>query len=270
MAHLGDTDLSEKSRIALLVVATSGVVVLTALALHLAEALWVFVAIDQQTPPVRAALHLALWGGVMLLLSRLREILRGAGTLASGGVRFVSRLPLFFIRSAFRGLVLVCRIALGIIPALLRLVLGDGYELIAINVRLWCDPAFRLRDRMMLRVAPVIARVHALQAALAQERALRRAYREEFKNSYTSYRAFRAAFNAKGAEQGDATTAADPFSAACAALGLREDGRFSHDEFKAQYRAVMKAIHPDVAGANDKAASINGAAAVIKQRKNWK
>lgn len=270
MAHLGDTDLSEKGRVILLTAATSGVVVLTSLVLHAADALWVFVAMDEQSTSVRAGLHLALWGGVMLALSRIRQILRAVRTGASGAARLLITLPLNLIRFAFRTVVFSCRFAFGVVPALLRLVLGGGYDLIAMRVRIACDPAFQIRDGLMRRIAPAIARLRAWQAAFAQERALRRAYRKEFKGHYPSYRAFRAAFDAKGAEQHDAVPAADPFRAACAALGLREDGAFSQDDFKARYRAAMKANHPDIAGANDRAAAINAAAATIRKRKDWK
>lgn len=270
MAHLGDTDLSEKSRVILLTAATSGVVVLTSLVLHLGDALWIFVAMDEQITSVRTVLHLALWGGVMLALSRTRLILRTVKTGASGAVRMLITLPFVLIRFTFRTLVFGCRFAFGIVPALLRLVLGDGYDLIATRVRIWCDPAFQIRDWLIHRLAPAIAHLRAWQAALTQERALRRAYRKEFKGHYPSYRAFRAAFDAKGAEQGDAVPAADPFRAACAALGLREDGAFSQDEFKARYRAAMKANHPDIAGANDRAAALNAAAATIRKRKDWR
>lgn len=45
---------------------------------------------------------------------------------------------------------------------------------------------------------------------------------------------------------------------------------FSQDDFKACYRAAMKANHPDIAGANDRAAAINAAAATIRKRKDWR
>ena len=270
MAHLGDSDLSERNRIIYLALATSGVILFTTAVFAAAEAYWVFTHFSQKSWEVNAAFHLSLWSSVMLLVSRSRQIFRAMKFAIKRAALMLLALPALLIRITWRIAIVVCRATLGIVPALLRLALGDGYELISAKLRPWCDPAFSIKAAVVSKIAHINERVLAVRAALAKERALKAAYRTEFKDHYPSYRAFRAAFAAKGETGSKQKLAADPFAAACAVFGLRADGNFTHEEFKARYRAAMKAHHPDMAGGHERAAAINEAAMTIKRRKDWK
>jgi hypothetical protein len=125
-------------------------------------------------------------------------------------------------------------------------------------------------------VSPVIARAVRLAQALQFEWMLWRTYRAEFRGAFASYREFKREFNARmnasssGSERNDPPAPApDPFAAACKVMGLPAGGKFTEAEFKTRYRALMKEVHPDIAGPNERAAQVNAASMEIKKRKGW-
>ena len=118
-----------------------------------------------------------------------------------------------------------------------------------------------------------------------QAQKLRRVYREEYADEFRSFQEFKRQFDAaddepeeeekaqSNSDQGSGENRkqdVDPFKAACQLLGLADDGGFSQSDLKQRYRALMKGVHPDVAGQNGLAAQINSANALINERKGWK
>jgi hypothetical protein len=125
-------------------------------------------------------------------------------------------------------------------------------------------------------VSPLIGRAMWLAQTLQFEWKLWRTYRAEFRGAFPSYREFKSALNARmytdaQSAQQDAPPppARDPFAAACETMGLSADGNFTEAEFKARYRALMKKVHPDIAGPNARAVEVNAAHVLIKKRKGW-
>jgi hypothetical protein len=125
-------------------------------------------------------------------------------------------------------------------------------------------------------LSPLIGRAAALAQTLLFEWKLWRTYRAEFRGAYASYREFKSALNARmysdaqnAQQDAPPPPARDPFAAACETMGLRADGQFTEAEFKARYRALMKKVHPDIAGPNARAAEVNAAHMLIKKRKGW-
>jgi hypothetical protein len=59
------------------------------------------------------------------------------------------------------------------------------------------------------------------------------------------------------------------FIAACRVFGLPESGEFTVNDLKTRYRTLISKAHPDRAGHNGAATSINVARDLIKQRKGW-
>lgn len=113
-----------------------------------------------------------------------------------------------------------------------------------------------------------------------EEQELRRLYREEFRSEFSSFREFRQHFNNGGGAQADPnagakeqardeTPKADPFASACRLLGLPENGAFTAADLKKRFLALIKGVHPDVAGPNELAAQINAANSLIRKRKGW-
>ena len=125
-------------------------------------------------------------------------------------------------------------------------------------------------------VSPLLGRTALLRQQIQFEWTLWRTYRLEFRGSFASYREFKSEFNARmnagtsGPERNDPPAPAPhPFAAACKVMGLPADGNFTEAAFKARYRALMKEVHPDIAGPNERAAQVNGASMLIKKRKGW-
>lgn len=271
MGNLGDHDISEKSRILALVFMTLGSILATTALLALAQQWWIYDFAYDQSVEVSAALHLALWGGFMFAFSRARPIGRGLLRFIEKPVWLTGTILLFIVFLAVPLIRMAARMILAAPAALLRMLLGPGYEVLCAQVRMHLDPLLRRTSALRNRARPIWNRIAQICAAMAKERKLRRAYRTEFRGQFASYRAFRAHFDALGSaeEARKDKAAADPFRAACRLLGLPEDGKFSETAFKARYRALMKSLHPDVAGPNARAADVNAASAVIKQRKAW-
>lgn len=271
MANLGDSDISEKGRIIALAFLTLGSIIATTSLIAATGQWWIYDVFYEQSASVSAALHLALWGGFMFAFSRARPIVRGVVSIARKSLNLVIALPLLILRVAVFLCAAAVRLSIAAPAALLRLVLGPGYEVLRGNVLLRLDPWLRSVETLARRLDPIRDRIAHLRSAIRNEQRLRRAYRTEFREQFKSYREFRAHFDAMGREEErrKAVQAADPYRAACRMLGLREDGTFTEREFKARYRELMKTLHPDVAGPNDRAAAVNAASRTIKERKGW-
>ena len=261
MAHLGDSVNSETGRVALIVIQTVTAMALTALCIEFLGWVWIFEAIDRQSPLYGMALAVALWSAIMLALARSWKI----------GVAILRGLHLA-IKAVWHAAILIIRVvfvyAPASIPAAGRFVLGQGYDALHLRAAFVLGPYIAPLKERYQRVRSKAA---ARRAALAKEWKLRRAYHAEFKHQYESYRAFRAHYDAmgRGDESRKTNVAADPFPAACRTLGLPEDGSFAENTFKARYREMMKKLHPDIAGPNERAASVNAASAAIRKRKGW-
>lgn len=250
MSNLGDQAISEKGRVYLVIIQTLAAITATAFIVDTMKLWDLFRFFEAQGFEAEIALTIMLWGGVMLAFSRAIII----GRLVLSGLLGVTALA---IRAGVVASLAIFGLALAVPAALARPILGPAFEL------------YRLRWQKFWQ--PVSGRVENVWAARARERKLRHAYRTEFKGQFPSYRAFRAHFDAVGGEEEkrSAAQAADPFRAACRVLGLPEDGNFSEAAFKARYRDLMKSVHPDVAGPNDRAASVNAASRAIRERKGW-
>lgn len=129
---------------------------------------------------------------------------------------------------------------------------------------LWQEGTTRLGNRLAL-----------VQERLRQAVELRRLYREEFGDEFANFADFKKAFEEKTRQdearqeyrQGRSN---DPFVEACRLLGLPEDGSFAQADLKARYRALIRGVHPDVAGDNGVAAEINAAYGFINKFKGWR
>lgn len=124
-----------------------------------------------------------------------------------------------------------------------------------------------------------------------EAREKRRLYREEFRADFKTFRDFERYFDdpdSYGADDDGFETETeaeaeaesgrdyepepanpDAFTAACRLLGLPEDGSFTQEELKKQYRAAVFRTHPDRGGSNELVMDVNGANATIRMRKGW-
>jgi hypothetical protein len=271
MANLGDSDISEKGRIVTIGFLTLGSIIATTTLLAATGQWWIYDVLYEQSATVSAALHLALWSGFMFAFSRARPIMRGVVSIARRSLKLIVGAPFFILRVALWLSAAAVQMSLAVPAALLRFVLGPGYDVLRADVLLRLDPWLCRAGTLVRRFDPMRDRITRLRAAITKEQKLRRAYRSEFSEQFSSYREFRAHFDAMGRAEQErkARLAADPFRAACRVLGLPEDGNFSEAAFKARYRDLMKSVHPDVAGPNDRAASVNAASTAIRERKGW-
>jgi hypothetical protein len=246
MANIGDSANSEKGRVLAVALQTLAAIILTAIICEFAGLWIVFDFISAQDIRIGMALSVMIWAGVMLLLVN-----------PVAACRAVLRAVFFFLKASVRLVFLACRILAALPFAAFAFLLGPSAEF--------------YRARWEERIAPARSRLARASAWLERERMMRHAYRTEFKGQYKSYRAFRAHLDAtlRAEEERKARAAADPFRAACRTMGLPEDGRFSEAAFKTRYRDLMKAVHPDIAGPNERAASVNAASKTIKERKGW-
>lgn len=135
---------------------------------------------------------------------------------------------------------------------------------------LWQEGTARLGNRLAL-----------VQERLRQAVELRRLYREEFADQFANFADFKNAFEEKARQdearqeyrqerQGPQGRSNDPFVQACRLLGLPEDGSFTQADLKARYRALIRGVHPDVAGDNGVASEINAAYGFINKFKGWR
>jgi hypothetical protein len=267
MVTLGDHDGSEKGRVAAVILLTLLAMAATATATALLELDQVCPWIGTQPGLTGLFAAMALWGGVTFLLLR--------------GVRVAT----FVVRLAGQGALLGASLLAKLIAGALKRI-AAGLSAITGVLREALAPLFEpVRFQWLLIFAPLRERMAPFARSVQKERTLWRAYRTEFKGRFRSYLEFRRYFESKGAGgpganaqggsgpgrsgQGSPAPARDPFSTACSLIGLPADGKFTESEFTARYRALMKGLHPDVAGPNELAAQVNAACGVIKKRKGW-
>ena len=171
------------------------------------------------------------------------------------------------------GGIVVARFIAGAADLGVTLAAERGQLLLAAILRLSLTAASTLYRRVHDGwIAPIAER--------RRQRAELRRLWEEVRAEYPSYEEFLRAFRGEAgphegtSEAGDreAETAPplDQFAAACATLGLPEDGTFTVTALKARCTELMKAVHPDVIGPNIFATQLNEARALIKARKGWK
>ena len=107
-------------------------------------------------------------------------------------------------------------------------------------------------------------------------------WRREFRDQFPTFREFLEAFEgggkrreeprfdneARGGERPPSDTQEAAFVAACRLFGLTEAG-FTEEQLNARYRTLIRTMHPDKGGNNERAAALNAARDFIKQRKGW-
>src|SRR3954451_19175749 len=101
---------------------------------------------------------------------------------------------------------------------------------------------------------------------MAEQRELRRLYREEYIQDFRRYADFRLFW--RGLSNGEAETTTDPLPRAIRLMGLPDD--FSREDLKRRFRTLIDRIHPDKVGPNELATHLIDAYKLINQRKGWK
>jgi hypothetical protein len=261
---LADSDIREAPRVVRVIVLTLAVIggtafVIGALGLN---GVWDFI----HGLPFWAGFGLsaALWSGAMLVCARgWRLACAGAEHLRERGPEGIIALG--------RGFLSACRKAVVVLVAIARI--AEPYWF---AFRFHAGPVLDpLVDYCRKTLPALLARAASWRERLVFEWTLWRAYQAEFPDGFASYREFRKAFiermnaGARPDPPPSPPPARDPFAAACEVMGLPASGSFTEREFKARYRALMKEVHPDVAGPNARAAEVNAASQVIKKRKGW-
>jgi hypothetical protein len=102
-------------------------------------------------------------------------------------------------------------------------------------------------------------------AYVSEQHEMRRIYREEYANDFSSYRAFARYWRAL--KDGSASEP-DPLERAIWLMGLPE--AFTRDELKRRFHTLIAPIHPDKVGPNGLATQLIDAYQLINQRKGWK
>ena len=304
MATLADNDIRETPRVVGLILLTIAVVSGTSIALDFLGLWWVWQFIYGLPFWTGLAASLALWGGVMLLCLHgprmLRELARVLCERGPAAVIAIARTGGFALAAGTRTLCAVWAVARSRLTPLITTVAvmlepcRMGLMLMAEPLLVKLAPVLKplgklwrgamvvaavlepLRGFWRNRVSPLFGRAGLLRQQIQFEWTLWRTYRAEFRGIFASYWEFKSEFNARmNAGSSDSerkeppAPAADPFAAACKVMGLPTDGNFTEAEFKARYRALMKKVHPDIAGPNERAAQVNAANMLIKERKGW-
>lgn len=145
------------------------------------------------------------------------------------------------------------------------------------NLLLW--PLTFLWEHTAVRAHNVLA----LKAELFRQRQqLWHQWRREFRDQFPTFQEFLEAFEgggkrreepqfdseAQGGERAPPDTQEAAFVAACRLFGLAGSG-FTVEQLNARYRALIRTMHPDKGGNNQRAAALNAARDFIKQRKGW-
>jgi hypothetical protein len=131
--------------------------------------------------------------------------------------------------------------------------------------------AFRLTITTPLRIAldavwkPIEDRLFALINGWEIDRSLRTEYRKNFRTQYRSFGNFKRAYY--GEEQQAPASAKGTLADALSLLGLAPN--CTQQELEAQFKALMKKLHPDVGGTDGLAAKLNEAKDIIMKEKAW-
>ena len=242
------------------------------------------------TPAI--VLHALGLAGFAVWLEAVSGLIRWPILLAMWGVSFVALLGIA------RGVIsFTCRL----VPAALSLAERIGALIADLLAKLVFGGAALATGMLKLALYPVRCGYEALRDRVQaqcglylqnwrEEQELRRLYRDEFRDEFRTFREFKRQFREGAAAAGNTgrdtgstggeqqqqqkqdeapAATSDPFAAACRLLGLAEAGNFTAAELKTRYRALMKGVHPDVAGPNGLATQINAANSLIKKRKGW-
>lgn len=289
---LADSDIRETPRVIGLTLLTLAVVTGTSVLMHKLGLGWVWEFIHRLPLWGGLAASVGLWGGMMLLCLRGPRIIRGAWGLLwqRGPAAIIATIRMGGLAAGALGAAcgVLATIAAVLEPLRMGLALMAEPLFVALApvldpLRKLCRSALALtavfdplRDLWRSIVPPLLSRAASFYQQLQFEWTLWRAYRTEFRGRFASYREFKSALGARmysgaeGSQDSDPPPPArDPFASACEVMGLPADGNFTEGEFKARYRALMKQVHPDIAGPNERAADVNAASMLIKKRKGW-
>ena len=110
---------------------------------------------------------------------------------------------------------------------------------------------------------PLEDRLFALVNGWEIDRDLRAEYRKNFRTQYRSFGAFKRAYHGEDQAPAAQSNLADALSL----LGLTKD--CTRDQCEAQFKALMKKLHPDVGGTDGIAAKLNEAKTIIMKEKGW-
>lgn len=192
---------------------------------------------------------LALYTAGLVLIEWARRIADG---LVSGAHETAERL----IEAGSEALSFVLRVTIGFIGTLLEL--------------LWT--ALRLAlDYGAERFAPIFAPVRRLIEA-------RRLYDRDFRKRYESFLTFlRAVLNGDAEREERKERAAPPppppprmtVESALRLFGIADGPDLTAAAFEERFRRLMRAVHPDIVGANDLARQLNEARDFIRKQKRW-
>jgi hypothetical protein len=133
--------------------------------------------------------------------------------------------------------------------------------------------AFRLAIATPLRIGleaiwkPFEDRLFALVNAWDIDRQLRAEYRKSFRMQYRSFAEFKRAFYGQEQKREAPAAAAGTLADALSLLGLASN--CTRQELDAQFKALMKKLHPDVGGTDGLAAKLNEAKDTIMKEKGW-
>jgi hypothetical protein len=131
--------------------------------------------------------------------------------------------------------------------------------------------AFSLTIITPLRIAvdavwkPIEDALFTLINAWEIDRSLRTEYRKNFRTQYRSFGKFKRAYY--GQEQQAPASAGGTLADALSLLGLAPN--CTQQELEAQFKALMKKLHPDVGGTDGLAAKLNEAKQTIMKEKPW-
>ena len=292
MSTLTDSDIKEKPRVIAVSTLTLAVIAGTYFGLDALGLAWVWYRIHQLPFHLGLAASIALWGSVLFTLLKvpifaalfLTGVARlclafpsAAGQAAKRAIRTLgraARLTYAFAVIITAPVVSMFGPVLAGIWLIVRPLLPVLEPVLYALHRLWSVTGQPLVEKALIvwfvLIVPSIEFLNRLWNRASLEWTLLRAYRREFRGAFKSYRELRKAFDESSVND-DAQTppAPDLFVAACRALGLPESGKFTKREFKTQYRSLLKEVHPDIAGPNKRAAEINAAIDIIKERKGW-
>lgn len=114
---------------------------------------------------------------------------------------------------------------------------------------------------------PVEDRIAEFLSRMEIERELRKEYRRNYRRIYATFAEFKRAYFGQD-EKKETSQTQTPLADAYAVLGLSES--CTRKQLDAQYRSLMKKVHPDVGGTPALAAKVNQAKDLIMKEKGWK
>jgi CysZ protein len=131
--------------------------------------------------------------------------------------------------------------------------------------------AGRLSTTALAPLARLRAALERAAAAARVERELRAIWKREFPE-FKTFAEFKAVYESGrlGGNGGSRPEpVADAFGEACRTLGLPDNGGFSEEELKKQFRKLMAALHPDKGGSAALTKQVTAARDTICARRGW-